>query len=130
MQPFSEQQLQQIDELLSFLPNFSVPNREYQSQPEEEKWPILDEDVSRFLDTLKTMQWPEPSIHLKSYEAMRLVRDEQATASADIDQLAWMFSWWYEGEKIDEGRYVRDLKNGTMQRLLSRLQVLRKTLQS
>ena len=121
----NQEQISAIDKMTSFIEPFSRPERKFQDCPEEGGWPVYHDDVKEFLEACKAMKWPESELRMRMGDALSIIRDKNRTASASLEELSWMFMWWYEAEKLMEGHWRIDLENGTLLRMLTRLKELR-----
>ena len=125
MENLTSTQLETIDNLVSYIPLFRKPGRRFQDDPGDGSWPVYHNDVKEFIDLLKQMQWPKTERTIRLSEAREIVSNKEILASADLEELAWVFTWWYETEKLLSGHWNADLESGTLIRMLDRLKELR-----
>ena len=125
------------EELLKFLPNFSVPNRKYikewkggktQSGALTFPYPVYEEDVVEFFKLASQECWAdydyEPEV------AGRMLQDDRAIESADIATIKTLITYCVRGERFCDGFRASLLEAGRVQKLLVRLQQLVPTLPS
>ena len=125
------------EELLRFLPNFSVPNRKYIKEWKGGKTqdgasifphPIYEEDVVEFFHVASQECWAdydyEPQV------AGKILRDDRAIESADIIAIKTLLTYCVRGERFCDGHRASLLEAGRVQKLLVRLQQLLPTLPS
>jgi hypothetical protein len=119
------------EELLKFLPNFSIPNRKYIKEWKEDKtpdgastfpYPMYEEDVAEFFHLASQEWWDdhdyEPQV------AGRMLEDDCTIESADIATIKTVITYCVRSERFYDGHWAALLEAGTVQRLLVRLQEL------
>jgi len=123
----------QIDELLSFLPLFDVPDRTF-----VERWaggeetasgaitmpfPIYPEDVLRFYQLAGQPCWSDYDYEPRV--AAQMLRDEALIHNATLAQIKTMLTYCVRGERFGDGHWAVMLESGKIVALLERLRVLR-----
>jgi hypothetical protein len=123
------------EELLRFLPNFSVPNRKYIKEWKGGKTPdgaslfphpVYEEDVVEFFHLACQVWWAD-----RKYEPTvvgRILDDDKAIESADIAMVKSLITFCVRGERFCDGFRDSLLEAGRVQKVLVRLQEMVATL--
>jgi hypothetical protein len=123
------------EELLRFLPNFSLPKRKYIKEWKGGKspdgaltfpHPMYEEDVAEFFHLASQECWSDYDYDPKA--AGRMLEDDRALDSADINTIKTLLTYCVRGERFCDGHWGAVLEAGRVQKLLVRLQQLVPTL--
>lgn len=91
-------------------------------------WDEQSEAVSSFADTCYQHGWVREDFDwnawMPSEEAAMLLRDPEAIASADADQLARMLTAVIRRDRFNEGSFIYDFRSGLITRIVRRAAVL------
>ena len=125
--------LQEIDELVSFLPRLS----------EEGFQPVTNwRGGNRGSDDARTLPWPQYQAIVTEFfriaakecwsdyeyrpdDAGRLLMDEETVRSASLEQIKTMLTFCVRGERFSDGHWAAMIEGGHIRRLLERLAELR-----
>ena len=116
------------DELIKYLPVFSIPGRQFITGWSRGTQPMPDysTDVEEFFHLVGQEWWMDPTYD--PIETQQMLEDEQFVNSADVDSIKKMLTWCFRGERFADGFWGSVLIEGKIQRLLTRLEQLRSTL--
>lgn len=123
----------QIDELLCFLPLFTVPGRTFVESVGGGQdtgdgaitipYPIYAEDVLAFYRLAGQPCWSDYSYRPR--EAVRMLADEAFIRRATLAEVKTMLTYCVRGERFGDGHWAAMLESGKIVALLERLRVLR-----
>lgn len=122
-----------IDELLAYLQALSIPGRQFCQWSRAQNttpdtftlaYPIYDDDVADFFELAGQEFWCDFDYTLKG--ARRMLDDPLFIEQADLDEIKTMLTFCVRGERFCDGHWEAVLKNGRIQALLRRLEVIRK----
>lgn len=125
----------QIDRLLAYVPVFTAPGFapvlrwEGGKQPDGSitlPYPAYAPEVNAFFGEVAAGGWLD--VNYDPNQAAALLGDVGAVAAATWDQLRQMLTYCTRGERFADGHWATLLENGSVLRLLARLQVLRREL--
>lgn len=126
--------LQEIDELVSFLPRLS----------EEGFQPVTNwRGGNRGSDDARTLPWPEYQAIVTEFfriaakecwsdydyrpdDAGRLLMDDETVRAADLEQIRTMLTFCARGERFSDGHWAAMIEGGHVRRLLERLAEIRR----
>jgi len=124
--------VEQMDELLRFLPLFDVPERafvvEWKAPSGQFPFPIYTEDVTAFFWLAGRPPWADYQYH--PGKSQRLLADETIVQRASLDELRSMLTYCVRAERFGDGAWQHLLETGKITSLLRRLKVLRDQLAS
>jgi hypothetical protein len=129
--------LEQIDELLRFLPLFEVPGRKYTKAwaGGEKKdgaitmpFPVYMDDVLAFFHVAGQPHWSDYRYEPRT--AGRMLHDDDFIQTCSLDEVRTMLTYCVRGERFCDGHWENLLKSGRIVALLKRLAALRETLSS
>lgn len=120
---------QEIKELVAFLPllckpGFSPVKKWHGGDTDDDgvmtmPWPDYDPIVTEFIKIAGGECWTDPEYLAKS--AGKMLDDEGAVKSADLDQIKTMLTFCVRGERFCTGHWGNVIENGYVRRLLQRL---------
>ncbi len=114
--------IEKIDALLHFLPGFEDPNRQSFTKWES-YYPVYDADVVEFFKLAGHPWWMDRNYQIN--QAGEMLQDDAVVQAASLDDIKTMLTFCVRGERFSDGHRENLLKNGRVQLLLRRLQVLR-----
>jgi hypothetical protein len=122
-----------IDELLSFLPLFEKPGREFVllwhgGEPTDNgapppPTPVYPADVEEFFQLAGQPWWRDE--HYIATAAPAMLTDDRVMATADLTQIKTMLTYCVRGERYRHGHWAHALESGRIVLLLRRLKELR-----
>jgi hypothetical protein len=125
--------LQQIDELLAFLPQLTAEGfspiqewRGFEKLPDEaitSPWPEYATVVSEFFEAAGQDCWMD--FNYDPIEAGRMLEDQDLMRRASLGQIKTMLTYCVRGERFGEGHWGAMIEQGHVQRLLERLREIR-----
>jgi hypothetical protein len=126
--------VEEIDELLRFLPLFEIRDREYvkewgggETTPDgkaiQVPYPIYCDDVVEFFTLAGQTYWSDFDYHPR--EAYTMLNDDECISTASLDQVRTMLTYCVRGERFADGHWAHMLESGCIVALLRRLAVLR-----
>jgi len=126
---------ERIDELLKFLPVFENPSRElvdvvgWQESPDGSytmPYAIYDDEVDSFFEKAHQLWWRDYDYTKK--DVNRMLDDDEFIAQASLSDLKTMITWCARGERFCDGLWKAVMDDGTIVKLLKRLEILRRNL--
>lgn len=120
---------QKIDKLLAFLPRF-IPERAYIIEWQTTNsfaWPVYHDDVNAFYKEAGEPCWMDYGYN--PAEAGKMAADDAFIAQADLMAIKTMLTFCVRGERFSDGHWAAMLKNGRIQAILKRLQILREEME-
>ena len=111
-----------IDDLLRFLPGFEEPGRASFAEWKT-YYPVYDVDVAEFIKHASRPWWMDRNY--LAHPAHEMLADDTFIQAASLDEIKTMLTFCARGERFSDGVWESMLKNGRIQSLLRRLQVLR-----
>lgn len=125
--------VEDVDELLRFLPLFEKPNRTFvetwgggEKSPEGAitmPYPVYPPDVQEFFRLAARPCWSDDGYEPTA--AATMLEDDKTIQQATIDQVRAMVTHCVRGERFCDGHWEAVLRSGKIVALLRRLQVLR-----
>jgi len=113
------------EELLRFLPLFSDTKRKFVTQWDGAKQVPYPDDIKEFF-RLAAQEWWTEKDYVNQFGGKRC--DDKTIAHADIETIRTMFTFCVRGEYFQDGFWNTVLADGTVQKILKRLQELVPTL--
>ena len=127
----------QIDELLRFLPLFDVPGRKFVEgwAGDEETpdgaitipFPKYCDDVLAFFALAGQPCWSDYGYEPR--QTHKMLNDDQFISSCSLHDIRTMLTYCVRGERFCDGHWEKVLESGRVVAILRRLEVLRETLQ-
>jgi hypothetical protein len=125
--------LQEIDELVSFLPRLyaegfrPVSNWRGGNRGSDDArtlpWPEYQEIVTEFFRVAAKECWSD--YDYRPDDAGRLLMNEATVRAADLEQVKTMLTYCVRGERFSDGHWAAMIDGGHVRRLLERLAELR-----
>jgi hypothetical protein len=127
---------ERADELLRFLPGFSVPGRSYtKTWAGGERtadgaitvpYPVYEDDVLAFFGLAGQPWWSDYAYDPR--QAHEMLHDDECIARCSLEELRTMLTYCVRGERFCDGHWEHLLGTGRIVALLRRLAVLREEL--
>ncbi|MCP4425622.1 MAG: hypothetical protein GY803_14095 [Chloroflexi bacterium] len=117
--------IDRIDVLLRFLPGFKASGRQ-SFAGWKTYYPVYDDDVVEFFKLAGHPWWMDRGYQIN--EAGAMLRDDAVVQSASLDEIKTMLTFCVRGERFSDGHWEGLLKDGRIQALLRRLQIIREEL--
>ncbi len=126
--------VEQMDELLRFLPLFEIPGREYvqgwgggQATPDgraiQVPFPIYCDDVLEFYKLAGQTHWAD--FQYNPRQTYDMLIDDEFISTASLDELKTMLTYCVRGERFSDGHWAYMLESGRIVALLRRLAIIR-----
>ena len=125
--------VEEMDELLRFLPVFEDPDRAYVKgwgggEPTGDgaitvPYPIYCDDVLEFFTLAGQTHWSD--FEYQPREAGAMLSDDALIATASLDEIRTMLTYCVRGERFGDGHWAYMLESGRILALLRRLAALR-----
>jgi hypothetical protein len=124
--------VEQMDQLLAFLPAFNRPARRFVEGwtdradcPFDTGLPvrIYEEDVRLFIDAAAQPHWCDRTYNPQA--AAEMFNDDRRIGQASLDEIKSLLTYCVRGERFSDGHWEHMLNSGKIVRILERLQVLR-----
>lgn len=125
--------VEEMDELLEFLPLFENPDRAYVKgwgggEPTGDgaitvPYPIYCDDVLEFFTLAGQTHWSD--FEYQPREAGAMLSDDALIATASLDEIRTMLTYCVRGERFGDGHWAYMLESGRILALLRRLAALR-----
>lgn len=110
--------LEEMDDLLRFLPVLAQPGRSFMTAPRQ-----YMPDVQAFFRRAGSGWWSDPDY--EPTRAARMLADDDAVGRATLQEVRAMLTCCVRGERFGDGYWEGILQSGRVVALLRRLQVLR-----
>lgn len=88
-------------------------------------WPEYDPVVEGFYREAASECWLDTGY--RPEEAARMLKDEGLVRSASLSEVRSMLTFCVRGERFSDGHWAEMIENGSVRRLLERVEVLRGT---
>ncbi len=129
--------LQEIDELLAFVPQLTVegfsPIREWRGSEKlldgaiTWPWPEYEDVVKEFFEVAGQDCWMD--FDYVPEEAGRMLEDRALVGRASLDEIKTMLTYCVRGERFCDGHWGEMIEQGHVRRLLERLEEIRAELE-